>query len=330
MRKTILIFRKAFPGSRSIENLFYPIAEHLAQKGVPVQTAELPYYSKGFWARFKNALSLLHFRGIVHVTGDVYYSILGAWFSKRVVTYHDLSFLDRSSGVKRKILMLFWLTLPVRFAHQLTAVSEATKQAILKETQVDPKKITVIPNFIDPIFKVRSNYVFDTAKPRILLIGTDFNKNLENTIPALGGLHIAVTIIGQLDKVQTQLLEKYQIHYQNKVGLSLAELYQTYTATDILLFCSAVEGFGLPILEAQATGIPVITSNLSSMPEVAGDGAILVDPFSQHAISNAIQQVINDEQLRKDLIEKGLENSKRFSFEQIVGQYFGVYQNLHT
>ena len=94
----------------------------------------------------------------------------------------------------------------------------------------------------------------------------------------------------------------------------------------MISFCSLLEGFGLPILEAQATGRPVITSNLSSMPEVAGNGALLVDPYDVNAIRKGILRIIQDGALRENLIVKGLENVKRFSPQKVADAYVELYR----
>ncbi|RYE22091.1 MAG: glycosyltransferase, partial [Sphingobacteriaceae bacterium] len=91
-----------------------------------------------------------------------------------------------------------------------------------------------------------------------------------------------------------------------------------------------IEGFGMPILEAQACGLPLITSNCSSMPEVAGDASLQVNPLDVIAIRNGILELINNESLRNDLVKKGFENIKRFSKEKTVAQYTALYQKLEN
>jgi glycosyltransferase involved in cell wall biosynthesis len=97
---------------------------------------------------------------------------------------------------------------------------------------------------------------------------------------------------------------------------------------DLLVFASTFEGFGLPIVEAQATGRPVVTSNIMSMPEVAGDAACLVDPFNVSSIREGVLKVINDSDYRNALVKAGFENVKRFQPEQIARQYAELYHEL--
>ena len=96
----------------------------------------------------------------------------------------------------------------------------------------------------------------------------------------------------------------------------------------MLVFVSTYEGFGLPILEAEATGRPVLTSNIMAMPEVAGDGACLVDPYNITAIRKGTLKVINDSSYRKELVQHGFENVKRFRPEKIAAQYVELYKQI--
>ncbi len=96
----------------------------------------------------------------------------------------------------------------------------------------------------------------------------------------------------------------------------------------MLVFASTYEGFGLPIVEAQATGRPVVTSDTLSMPEVAGDAACLVDPFNVESIRNGILKVIQDTGYREQLVQNGLKNVERFKPESVAMQYLALYREL--
>lgn len=331
MSQVILVFRKPYSNAFSIEYLFDTLYQEIkARKNKDIQKYELPYSTNGGKSLLFNTLSLTKFKGdIVHITGDTYYSILGAVFSKRIITIHDISFLDRTSGLKRSILKLFWVTLPSRFSHKITVVSQATKEALLKEGNIDPAKIHVIYNFINPVFKPVERK-FNNNYPRILQIGTVFNKNIENLVKALKGVPCTLVIIGQLSEVQQKLLAASGIHYINRYSLSTAELHEEYIKADMLTFVSTVEGFGLPILEAQATGLPVVTSNCSSMPEVAGGGALLVNPFDPQSIQNGIIEIIKNKDTRTALVELGYKNVERFSKEKIASDYLELYEALYN
>ncbi|RYX87948.1 glycosyltransferase, partial [bacterium] len=273
-REIILIYRKQFPHVFSIEFIFDELQLFLQSK-FNIHKYILPKFSNSISNRVINIVSILLLpHKIVHVTGDVHYAILGAWFNLRVLTIHDLAFMHQNKGVKRSILKWLWIILPVKFAHQITVVSETTKTDLLNYTKVNPQKITVIPNFISAIYQPVINRKFDPIQPNILQIGTAFNKNIDRLAEALSKINCTLIIIGQLDELQLSILQKFKINYINKIGLTEAELYQEYAKADLLTFVSTIEGFGMPILEAQACGLPVITSNCSSMPEVAGDASL--------------------------------------------------------
>jgi glycosyltransferase involved in cell wall biosynthesis len=110
--------------------------------------------------------------------------------------------------------------------------------------------------------------------------------------------------------------------------LSEQEVIQKYIACDILVFVSFFEGFGLPIIEANAVERVVVTSNISSMPEIAGDAACLVDPYDIPSIRNGIIKVIENDSFREKLIENGRKNKARFTAEHIASQYYHLYKQL--
>jgi glycosyltransferase involved in cell wall biosynthesis len=325
--KVKLVFRKPFDSSFSIEYLFYAICKDL-QKEISIRTYTLPFYSKGFFKRMGNCLSLTFSRdSIVHITGDVYYVVLGAWFSKRIITVHDLSFLHRTSGIRHLILKWFWVTLPCRFAHKITVISGATGEDLLRFVKLPETKIAIIYDFIDELFKPVKK-VFNKEKPTILQIGCAPNKNLGRLIEAIRGLECRLVIVGKLSAEQLFLLHENKIQYQNKYDISMDELYEQYKLADLLCYVSTIEGFGMPLLEAQATGLPVITSNCSSMPEIAGTGALFVDPLSIDSIRKGILELINDHELRTRNVLNGFQNVLRFSKEKIAQEYLRVYKQL--
>jgi glycosyltransferase involved in cell wall biosynthesis len=108
------------------------------------------------------------------------------------------------------------------------------------------------------------------------------------------------------------------------------ELVAAYRRSDMVVFASLYEGFGLPILEAQAIGRPVITSNFGAMREAAGEGALLVDPYSVEAIREAIMRIKNELGLREELVCKGRENAEKFRADAIALKYAQIYRALAT
>ncbi|NJO89792.1 MAG: glycosyltransferase family 4 protein [Chloroflexia bacterium] len=166
------------------------------------------------------------------------------------------------------------------------------------------------------------------AKPVILQIGTKANKNLGRVINSLKDIECKLLIIGKLSDSQIALLKSKEIDYESFHNLSKEEMLKKYIQSDILLFASTYEGFGMPTIEANAVGRPVITSNLEPMKSVAAESALLVNPFSEEEIKEAVVKLLNDEQLRSALIEKGLVNAKKYRAEYIAKQYMEVYDKI--
>jgi glycosyltransferase involved in cell wall biosynthesis len=209
----------------------------------------------------------------------------------------------------------------------VTTISQAAAKDITSACTVDSQKLRVIPVAISESFQ-HFEKSFNVQCPRILQIGTAPNKNLSRVIEALRGICCTLVIVGRLSESQNKQLVASQITFENYHSLSQAEVVRQYQLADILCFASTYEGFGMPILEAQATGRVVVTSDCCSMPEVAGKGAMLANPFIVASIRNAIVEVINNNTLRNTLIEEGLKNIQRFRGEQIALQFKELYESF--
>ena len=262
-----------------------------------------------------------------HITGDVHFLALLMKKQKTILTIHDLGLLDHPSPVARKILKLFWVTLPVRRVAVVTAVSETTRQAIIGHTNCDPSKVRVIHTCIGTHFR-RANKTFNKQKPVVLQIGTVGNKNGLRMAQALEGIHCTLRIIGEPPPEHVQVLRDCKIDYTTASKLTDEEMLQEYINCDMLLFASTLEGFGMPIVEANTVGRAVVTSNVSSMPEVARDAACLVDPFDVQSIRCGVLKVIEDDAYRNELIKLGFENARRFDVKVIARQYTEAYEEL--
>lgn len=264
-------------------------------------------------------------RGSVnHITGDIHYCTLFLPTAKTILTIHDLVLLKSNKGFKRQFFWFFWYYLPVRKAKYITCISETTKQELIKSVKCDPSKIIVIYN------PVSNNYRFIDKEfyrkfPVILHIGTRSNKNLERVIQALNDIPCELRIIGNLDQNQLSLLRKYSINFSNVSNITDQQMVEEYIKCDIVSFPSTYEGFGMPIIEGQATGRVILTSNVNPMAEIAKDSCILVDPFNVDSIRQGFLSIINDDQLRKHYIKKGHENISRFSQSKIAAEYLNLY-----
>jgi glycosyltransferase involved in cell wall biosynthesis len=315
-------------GNFSIESVFQTLTPVLA-KSVAVSNWSAPYFSSRLLNRLLSILSLKRYivtarPAIVHITGDTHFLIWGTATAKSVLTIHDIGFLHINRGLRYAMLKYFWLTGPIKRASAVTCVSEATRKEIIAELGKD-YPIRVIPSVIDPRF-LRQEKMFNTDKPVILLLGSAPNKNLKRVLTATRNLNVHLCLIARLDAEELRLLDSQS--YEAHQSLTFDELLKKYHLADIVSLCSTHEGFGMPIIEAQTIGRVVLTSNYSSMPEVAGDGALFVDPFSVQSIREGFERLINDEQLRQQLIVAGFENVKRFDTQKVADQYLQLYREL--
>lgn len=314
--------------SPSIERVFRAVASQLQTLGIrSIFTA----------AKFGNgvvstALNLIFFRpakaDVFHITGHINYMGMVLPKDRTVLTVHDLTILDYRTGLRRTLIEKLYFTWPARRLRYITAISQETKEKLLRLTALADEKVRVIEN---PLLISSSGSQikgFAAVRPTILQLGTAPNKNLERLIRAVADIPCRLRIIGQLSPEIGELLEDLRIDYENGVGLSDSEVEQAYESADIVTLCSTDEGFGLPIIEAQAKGIPVVTSDRSPMKDVAGGGAFLVDPENIESIRTGILAVINDSHLREDLVSRGRENVCRFDPSRIAEQYKTLYEEV--
>jgi glycosyltransferase involved in cell wall biosynthesis len=164
--------------------------------------------------------------------------------------------------------------------------------------------------------------------PVVLQVGTSYNKNILRVAEALSGIPCHLRIIGNVSEEHISQLTSFNINYSSISNLTDADIISEYINCDALIFASTYEGFGMPIIEANAIGRPVVTSNVLSMPEVAGDAACLVDPFDVTDIKRGLLQIFTDEGYRNTLIANGYVNAKRFNPSTIAAHYARVYREI--
>jgi glycosyltransferase involved in cell wall biosynthesis len=311
----------------SIDKVFREISKNLDERTTKTMFQKLPF-GNTFSEIVKN---LVYFRvnpnsaDIFHITGHIHYIALVLPKNKTVLTVHDLNILHQKSGIRRFIIKKLFFDLPFRKLNYITAISDATKSEILKLTKCDENKIQVIYN---PTFELETNLepkTFNSECPTILQVGTAPHKNLRNVIKALETITCHLRIIGTLDSETIELLRRYKIDYSNVFDLDTPQIEAEYNKSDIITFCSTYEGFGLPILEGQIAGKPMVTSNLSPMKEIAGNAAHLVNPLDSASINNGVLKIIGDPDYRNELVVNGFENIKRFEPAKITEQYQGLY-----
>lgn len=311
----------------SFAKVFNPIMEYLARDN-EVTSIEVPEYRGLPWHSLRNICFVrkrTKQKNVIHHVTGLPELAIGVCRRNLVLTFHDINFMTNTKNpMARYYKYLLRLYFPIKAADKITCISEFTKQEILKYVNAE---IEVIHNPIDPTFSFVAKS-FNSEKPRILHIGTGWNKNLKNTIEALKGVPCHLRIIGKLsDEIKT-MLKALQIEYSNDFHLTDEQILNEYHQCDIVNFPSFYEGFGMPIIEGQATGRVVVSSEIEPLIEVSSGAVEYVNPNDVNSIRQAYLNIINDSQRRENLIAKGLENVKRFSVSHICGQYLQVYKDL--
>jgi glycosyltransferase involved in cell wall biosynthesis len=321
--------RYYYPHQISIEKLFSVLKVAMQKNGIVITEFTNPYFLNPIGI----IKALLYFRSnqskINHITGDITWSSFLLKGKSLIITIHDLGGMKELSGIRRKIFFIWWIYLPIKKAKFVTVISQKTKEDILKYMPNAANKIKVIPNCFTAPKEISDAKTWNSI-PSILIVGTRQNKNIESVFYALQGFNCTLHIVGKLTAIQIELLQRLKIVYTNYEFVSDKKLVQLYSNSDILTFVSKFEGFGLPILEANAQNCVVITSNIEPMLEVAGNAAYFVNPYSVESIATGIKEVWQNVDLRSKLIQNGKENLKRFEVEQIANQYIDLYKQINN
>jgi glycosyltransferase involved in cell wall biosynthesis len=274
--------------------------------------------------------------------------------TRYVITIHDIIPLLFPEGVRprHRYYFRFAMRRIIQLADAIIVDSENTKSAILQRFNVSEEKLSVIYLGVDGcrfrpiddqecIKNVRNRYGVG-PHPYILFVGNiEPRKNLSSLIHAYAELvksgifktEINLVIAGARGPLAGDLLSlPSHLGLGNHVffpGVIMdADLPALYSGAALFVFPSHHEGFGFPVLEAMSCGTPVITSNVSSLPEIAGDAAILVDPNGVDDLFKAMLKLLTNERLRKDMIQKGFDRAKRFSWEETARKTLQVYERI--
>ncbi|MEQ9219039.1 MAG: glycosyltransferase family 1 protein [Cyclobacteriaceae bacterium] len=328
-----LFLRKKTQGFNSIEVVFDQIISYDKKKEASIKTFVVPFKTISPVAVWNNLSFCFKSKGSInHISGDIQYVAL-ALGKNTLLTIHDVqSILGHPNRVKRWFLSLFWFKIPARICKRISFISEFSRDEFLRYFPSFKEKTVVVPNpapiIPDEVVRFKNQLIrngqFDLE---ILQVGTKWNKNLERIIEAIDGKNYQIHIVGKLSDTQLKLLQHHAISYQNYENLSYPDLLKLYASCDVVTFISLYEGFGMPILEAQSIGVPVIASNRCAMPEITGKGGFIVDPMNIHEMRTALNK-LEDENLRAELIKKGKINVRRFSVEKIYGQYASIYAEI--
>jgi glycosyltransferase involved in cell wall biosynthesis len=292
------------------------------------------------WAAWRRGLALVH-----DPTGA---APLGLTSARRVVTVHDVIPYVYPQTCSRLdwLIYRFWLPLVVSRLDAIITVSAQSKSDIVKYLRVSPEAVIVIPEAASTNYRplsatacqpVLARYGIDF--PYVLYVGSiEARKNLPRLLQAFAYLqgrleHWKLVVVGARRWKSSPVYEtvrrlglEQRVHFTGYV--EEADLPALYSAASLFVFPSLYEGFGLPVLEAMACGTPVVTSNTSSLPEVAGDAALLVDPYDVAAIAKAVRRLLEDTALAADLRTRGLARAAQFNWERTARETIAVYERV--
>lgn len=269
--------------------------------------------------------------------------------TRTIVTVHDLSFVRVPDAASQQLRDYLNMVVPksVHRADHVIADSQATKDDLHELYSLPQEKVTVLLSGMDSHYKVgvsslnltmRNKYHIP-EKPYLFTVGTvQPRKNYSRIVRALAqlrqqGKDLHLVIAGGKGWLADEMYETIDStemqDYVHLIGYADdSDLPQLYSAAECIVFPSLYEGFGFPVLEGMACGTPVVTSNISSLPEVAGDAALMVNPYDVNAITEAIKRILEDDELRQLLIKRGLDQAKRFTWQQSARKLRQIYEQV--
>lgn len=232
---------------------------------------------------------------------------------KLVVTIHGLEYenVPEAYSFWRRKTLRFLTKRNAKKAEKIIVPSQSTRKDLIKFYKINPKKIQVIPH--GTMLETKLSTLKSKTKPYLLYLGSGHKrKNVE-------GLKKAFEILKEKYKIPHELiLTGVEQHVDDNKKWALLK------SAEIFVFPSFCEGFGFPVLEAQVVGAPVVASNTSSLPEILGKSALLVNPKNPSEIAGAIYKIIKNPKLKENLIKRGHENVKRFNWEKCARETFKI------
>lgn len=272
--------------------------------------------------------------------------------SRSMITIHDLTHVVFPEKHKAKHLFIYNTLLPhsIKSSNKIIAVSQNTKQDIIKIFNIPEEKVTVIYESANDIFKpVKGSESISKIKRKygipskyILFVGTiEPRKNLIRLIEAFNlvktrkNINYKLVIVGKKGWMYEDVFNSIkELGLENEIVFTdyipEKDLVYIYNGADIFVYPSLYEGFGLPPLEAMSCGVPVVTSNTSSLPEVVGKAAVLIDPYDVKQLSDAIYWVLTNRGLRENLIGNGLRRARLFSWQKAARELSSVFNGSES
>ena len=263
---------------------------------------------------------------------------------RSVVTVHDVAFLARPDLFPRRWRLMYraGLARAVRTADAIIAVSEHTADDLRRRTKVGAEKIHVVPlgaSLPGPEPDVTATLSrLNVRRPYVLFVGTlEPRKNLIALVRAYRrlaakGFDHSLVMAGAVGWKSAPLMHELSLKGPGSIVLTdripSEEVDALYRGATALVYPSLYEGFGLPVLEAMARGVPCVVSNSASLPEVAGDAALFVDPESVEEIAAAMERVTADAELRERLRQLGLTRAAEFSWDETARRTLEIYKSI--
>jgi glycosyltransferase involved in cell wall biosynthesis len=322
---------------------------HLRFFPLPVKVTNLfMHHPRLFLPWFESAFK---FGDIFHGTN---YTVFPLRHSRKVMTVYDLTFI-RYPHYSNTIVQAYADRVRncLRWTDLVLTISESSKRDIVEYLGFPADRVIVTPlasrystadagrQAIAPVHTIQSNTQYDLSRPYILFVSTiEPRKNILGLIEAFDQLKQQqkiphdLVLIGQKGWLYEPIFERigrsvYRDSIHHLSYLSDQQVADFYRYADVFVYPSHYEGFGLPILEAMTLGCPVVCSNNSSLPEVAGDAAILVDADNVEQIADAIGKIVGDRALRDQLIDRGWEQAQKFTWRDTAVRTLAAYQMLH-
>jgi len=309
---------------------------------------EVPFSAKKLWTQYHLAKELFKKTpGVLFVPAHTL-PVIRPSKLKTVVTIHDLG-AQYLPQYHQRLYLNKSTEYVLKHADHIIAVSEATKREILNNSSRDDKTVTTIYEGYNEeyfnFFKLKSQNLklktilnkYNLKKSYLLFVGTiQPRKNLLRLIQAFAQVNnsdLDLVFVGKKGWLFEDILKEPQkLGVEEKVKfldyVQDVDLPYLYYGAKCFVFPSLCEGFGIPLLEAMAVGCPIITSNISSMPEIAGNAAIFVDPFEVKDIKLGIEKIIFNTKLCQDMAKNGLQRVKNFSWEKAAQETVKVFEKV--
>ncbi len=308
-------------------------------------TVSLDKLAPAYWRSFSMSKDIEKYQNdIFHGLSNEIPKGINREKTKVVVTIHDLIFLRFPKLYKALDRSIY--NQKFKFACQnsdvIVAISEQTKQDIIHYYHTDPNKIKVVYQGCDPVYyqtvssekKAAIRQKYNLPENFTLNVGTiEKRKNILSIIKAMhqGKIDFPLVVVGRKTDYMDEIMEYIQNnHLENKIqflhNVSFEDLPSLYQMSSLFVYPSIFEGFGIPVIEAINSRTPVITSNISSLPEAGGEHSFYVDPYNIEQISTAIKSVLNDTEKAKEMIEKSLLHVEKFRGKNVARELMKCYQ----